>query len=160
MKTTFYLPLIAIIVFCSCKSSFTTQRYTHYKHTAAKKTDRQPEMAKSVSVSEEPVATEVVQAQPQKENFVLATVGSMKETIASFKPASPKNEFKAKEEVDNNAGKVVSQTYPEELTSKVTVNEKSGFKRGIIGSALETAIYIVLVVIFICLIIFLLSVIF
>lgn len=166
MKNFIYLPLIALIILTGCKSnSFTTQRYTKFGHNAHKNSIKNPEVVKNETKAEEPVETEVVKSPHGPMQLIVSGFSTLKENIVKSNRKSHninENEGNAVsmqgEEFSNDAT-VTSHSAKASVRSQKVVTEKTHAK-GVVGDALETAIWIVLVVIFVILIIFLLSVIF
>lgn len=167
MKTFIYLPLIALIILTGCKSNkFTTQRYTNYGHASHKKSTNERVAAQKTIPAEttEPrVQTEVVEAKVEKTSVTPVTL------IASGFSTLRETFLKPERKVyDLNANTNESVTKEETLNaedSKTTVKSQKQVKEkvkrdGFIGSAFATALWIVLVVIFIILIIFILSAVF
>ncbi len=166
MKTFIYLPLIALIILTGCKSSsFTTQRYTKYGHTSHKKTASSPEVVKAKQAEPEKAETEVVKQTVTPVTIITAGVSTLKDAI--LKPerkvydlnenslsAAPKSESVSNDETINN------ENSKHAFKSKRTFKQKVQKAEGLIGSAFLTALWIVLVVIFICLILFVLSAVF
>ena len=166
MKTLIYLPLIALIVLTGCKSNkFTTQRYTNYGHTSHKKTPQERvvvQKTKSPETIEPSVTTERVEAKVEQKSLTPVTLiasgfSTLRET---FKPE--------RKVYDLNTNTTESLVLEETLNtddSKTTIKSQKSVKEkvkrdGFIGSALATALWIVLVVIFIIVIIFILAAVF
>ena len=166
MKTFIYLPLIALIILTGCKSnSFTTQRYTKYGHASHKKSTSSPEIVKEKQAEPERTETEIVKKSITPVTIITAGVSTLKDAI--LKPerkvydlnenatdiSSTSNAFNEDENLSTQESK-------QAFKSKKTFKEKVQKAEGLIGSAFMTALWIVLVVIFICLIIFVLSAVF
>lgn len=167
MKTFIYLPLIALIILTGCKSNkFTTQRYTNYGHANHKKSTNERVVVQKTIPAEtiQPtIQTEVVESKVEKTSVTPVTLiasgfSTLRETFLKpehkgYDLSVNKEETFAAEEtakVDNSKTTVSSQK---------TVKEKVK-REGFIGSAFATALWIILVVIFIVLIIFVLSAVF
>ncbi len=167
MKTFIYLPLIALIVLTSCKSNkFTTQRYTNFGHTSYKKstTDKLAiRKTNQIDTPEPVVPTEKVEAKVEKESFT--PVRLIASGLSTLNETFLKPERKVYDLITNSAESIskeyVTTTNDSDkiLSSQKTVKEKVK-SDGFLGSALATALWIVLVVIFIILIIFLITVVF
>ncbi len=172
MKTFIYLPFIALIMLASCKSnSFTTQRYTKYGHASHKNKQYEVVVTKQNQATEakENVETEVVKSHetPLPVKLVTSGISAIKEAVVS-----PKNEEREEMIADEdnmvtiqgeafvNEGAVSASHSKASVQSQKVTKANAQHARGLLGSAFETAVWIVLVVIFVILIIFLLSVIF
>lgn len=162
MKTFIYLPLIALIILSSCKSnSFTTQRYTKFGHASHKKQTHEQVVkvtGPKETKAETRVESEVVKAKITPVTIITTGVSTLKQAI--LKPERKIQKLNASIALEEAAA-------PSYSDSKVANDIKPSFNskkqvkhEGLIGSAFLTALWIVLVVIFICLIIFLLSAIF
>ena len=165
MKTFIYLPLIALIILTSCKSnSFNSQRYTKLAHSSHKTYSHETVVVnkKAAVAPKEVVETEVVKSTQTPVQLVASGMSSLKESI--LKPErkvyslnstasvnSIKTESVSKDETVNTENSTLS------VSSQKSASQKTQHSRGFIGSALATALWIVLVVIFIILIIFLIS---
>ncbi|MEO6302089.1 MAG: hypothetical protein ABIP51_02845 [Bacteroidia bacterium] len=169
MKTFIYLPLIALIVLTGCKSnSFTTQRYTKYGHASHKKSQQEVIVVKEKDQPKKAVETEIVRSSETRETpieLITSGISNLKGSIIKHdrkvyslsanaeKMDVPEESFSKDESISNESSTPVIKT-------QKTFKEKAHNARGLIGDAFETAVWIVLVVIFVILIIFLLSVIF
>ncbi|MBA2610484.1 MAG: hypothetical protein H0U95_00840 [Bacteroidetes bacterium] len=160
MKNFIYLPLIALIILTGCKSnSFTTQRYTKFGHASHKNSQQQKEIVKANEIKqeekEEIVETEVVKPSPTPIKLIASGFSSLKENI--LKPEREVYDLNntsvslSKEETLN------TEASNSTIKSQKTFKQKSHKAEGIIGDAFATALYIVLVIIFILLIIFVIS---
>ncbi|MBL7918742.1 MAG: hypothetical protein JNJ40_00420 [Bacteroidia bacterium] len=166
MKTFIYLPLIALIILTGCKSnSFTTQRYTKFGHASHKKTEHVPQVGKAKQAEPEKTESEVVKQTINPATIITAGASTLKDAI--LKPErkvynSNKNSFSAapvSESVDNDAT-FNSENSKQVVKSKRTFKQKVQKAEGVIESAFLTALWIVLVVIFICIILFVLAAVF
>jgi len=163
MKTIIYLPLIALIILCGCKSSsFTTQRYTKFGHASHKKQIHEPVVKATApkEIKETKVETETVKAKVTPVTIITSGVSALKEAILKPQTKHSKS-ISASVALENSAAPVYSEKTNITNDIKSNFNSKKQVKHeGLIGSAFLTALWIVLVVIFIFLIIFLLSAIF
>jgi hypothetical protein len=121
MKTIIYLPLIALIFLCGCKSnSFMTQRYTNFGHaghknTIAKKHIVKPERSLDETTKEEPIEyTQIASAsetgpvlfiretllKPIKTNFQNINDSITKQQAGQVE--NSKTEFKSKKAIEKN----------------------------------------------------------
>lgn len=164
MKTFIYLPLIALVILSSCKSSsFTMQRYTKYGHGSHKTTSHElVVITHKTEAKESKVETELVKENKQ----TIAPVRIITNGVTTLKNAILKPQRKGYDlaptaALENAATASYSENKTVSSDVKPSIKSKKSAKReGLIGSALLTALWIVLVVIFIFLIIFLLSAVF
>lgn len=166
MKTFIYLPLIALIILTGCKSnSFTTQRYTKYGHASHKKAANSPEIVTAKQSEPEKPETEVVKKSITPITIITAGVSTI--TDAILKPNRKVYDLNENTVSANTTSgsfssdeTVSSENSKQAFKSKKTFKQKVQKAEDVIGSAFMTALWIVLVVIFICLIIFVLSAVF
>ncbi|MDP1801368.1 MAG: hypothetical protein Q8L81_08450 [Bacteroidota bacterium] len=167
MKTFIYLPLIALIILTGCKSNkFTTQRYTNYGHASHKKsTNEKIVVQKTVpaEITQPTVQIEVVEAKVEKKSVTPVTL--IASGFSTLRETFLKPERKVYDLSINKEESFATEEIVEADDSKTTIKSqklvKEKVKReGFIGSAFATALWIILVVIFIVLIIFVLSAVF
>ncbi|MBA3682402.1 MAG: hypothetical protein H0W73_14760 [Bacteroidetes bacterium] len=169
MKTFIYLPLIALIILTGCKSnSFTTQRYTKFGHASHKRSLNEREIVKAkqsqpkeIEVKAE-TGTVVVKENRTPIGLITAGVATLKDVM--LKPERKVYDLHSTT-LENAPSSVSSnETITDDLKPALKSDKafKSKMKKddGFIGSAFMTALWIILVVIFILLIIFLLSAVF
>ncbi|MBL7909617.1 MAG: hypothetical protein JNJ41_01015 [Bacteroidia bacterium] len=162
MKTFIYLPLIALIILTGCKSNkFTTQRYTNYGHASHKNRIVQNEKA-IVKINKietnETVEAEIVKPTSTPVTLIASGFSTLRQTFLKpehkvYDLSAQKHESLATEETSKVEDSKTT------ISSQKTVKEKVK-REGFIGSAFATALWIILVVIFIVLIIFVLSAVF
>jgi PBP1b-binding outer membrane lipoprotein LpoB len=167
MKTFIYLPLIALIILTGCKSNkFTTQRYTNYGHASQKKSTNERVVAQKTIPAEkiQPTApTEIVEAKVEKTPVTPVTL--IASGFSTLRETFLKPDRKVYDLNSNTAESVTAEETVYADDSKTTVRSQKAVKEkvkreGFIGSAFATALWIILVVIFIVLIIFVLSAVF
>jgi len=141
MRTLIYLPLIALIVLCSCKSnSFTKQRYTNFAHHSNKSKITKKQVNQLENTIAEPVETNVAEY-PQlagaaetgpvlfvKENLIKP----LKSKLQSGDLKITKTENK---EVENSKS---------EFKNKKTLQKQSSMAQRIIGTLLKIVLWIII----------------
>ncbi len=141
MKTIIYLPLIALIVLCSCKSnSFMKQRYTNFAHASTKNTISKKKIAKAetpviqkeeVAIEEYPQTASVAETGPivfVKENVFKPIKSNIQRSNLSFNKQVTK-------EVEN------SKT---ELKNKNVIQKQKSAAQRIIGTLLKIVLWVII----------------
>ena len=152
MKNIFYLPVLALIIFCSCKgNSFENRRYTHFNNkqnksssyrVAAHTNEKQQVLAQKVTVSEK--TKEVVQKSLAEESPTINHVVASGELSALSTPYK----FRELPQHSENSQSFSSEGFDRNnLIVDKTSNAQSSHAyqaKALIGELLSLVLYIIL----------------